>query len=338
MAELGRDDLEPARVVRADAGRYTIITQDEELRAQLTGRLMFQTESPADLPTVGDWVAIDAMHRIVHVLGRRTVLVRKVAGSRTVGQTIAANVDRLLIVNGLDGDFNLSRIERYLVLAHQAACEPVIVLNKADLCDAPELAAEQVCAIAPGVPVLVVSAETGRGWEALEAALPPRQTSVFAGSSGVGKTSLLNRLMGENERTTNDVREGDDRGRHTTTYRELVVLPSGALLVDTPGMRQLSAWAEDDDAPPGFDDVEGFASACRFRDCRHEGEPGCAVMQAIGHGDLDGRRFANWQKQLREAEQLRARQQSLSKRSDRKNTATMRAAQRGARKRKGGEP
>jgi ribosome biogenesis GTPase len=338
LAELGDSDLQPARVIRVDVGTYTLASADGERRAQVAGRLLHEAASLSDLPTVGDWIATDFQGRIVHVLRRRTILSRKAAGAPTLRQAIAANVDRLLIVSGLDGDFSLSRIERYVVLARRAGCDPVVVLNKADLREHPEEAADLVRAVAPGITVLVVSAATAQGWEALEAALVPRKTAVFAGSSGVGKTSLLNRLLGTQLRVTSEVRRSDERGRHATTYRELVVLGSGALLIDTPGMRELATWAEEGDELPGFADIDALSAGCRYRDCRHRGEPGCAVASAVERGELDPRRQASWEKQVAEDERLRARQDGLARRKERQLARTRRTFQRDHRKRKGGDP
>jgi ribosome biogenesis GTPase len=309
--------LVPARVIAAHRDAWAIATPAGDRDAVVAGRLRHEAAGPADLPAVGDWVAVGAVDTtaadgpavIQAVLPRRSAFGRNVAdGSRRTGarpeadQILAANVDVALLVAGLDGDFNLRRLERYLAVAYAGGTRPVIVLNKADV--AADLNGLRVAteAVAPGVDVRTISARTGDGVATLAADhLPAGLTAVVLGSSGVGKSTLVNTLLGSERQRTGAVREDDARGRHTTTYRELIRLPGGALLIDTPGIRSLGVAGAVDGLEPTFADLAGIAPSCRFRDCRHDGEPGCAVVEAIADGRLDADRLASHRKLEREA-------------------------------------
>ena len=253
-----------------------------------------------DWPAVGDWVVLEAGARIACVLPRQTAFARKEAGTATRQQVIAANIDVLFVVTGLDGDFNPRRIERYLLLAWESGAKPVVVLNKADVCADVEEAAGSIAALASGAPVLVVSAIEGWGLAALEAHLQPAQTAALAGSSGAGKSTLINRLLGRDQQRVQEVRAGDSRGRHTTVQRELFLAPHGWLLIDTPGLRELQLWAGPESVDAAFSDIASLATSCRFRDCRHQGEPGCAVVAS----GIDEARLANYLKMQRELAHL----------------------------------
>jgi len=239
---------------------------------------------------------------------------------------VAANVDTLFLVSGLDGDFNPRRIERYLTAAWDSGARPVVILNKLDRCAEPDRCLLEAEAVARGVPVHRVSAKTGEGCEALLQYLKPGETVSLLGSSGVGKSTLINRLLGREAQRTGDVREGDDRGRHTTTHRELLPLPAGGLLIDTPGLREVQLWEGDQGIESTFGDVEELAEGCRFSDCRHLGEPGCAVEEAVARGDLARERLESYHKLQREQQQLQIKQDELARlREKQKNKASQKA-------------
>jgi len=305
-----RADSVPARVVSQHRGRWRVAGGFNECWAEPSGKLRQASEIGGDWPAVGDWVAAQisvsrASAAIQDVLPRRSAFVRKSAGKGIAEQVIAANIDVVLIVAALDGDFNLRRIERYVAQCWESGARPVIVLNKADACAEAHSFAGHVEAIAMSIPVHVVSATTGDGVSELERSFAKGQTIVLLGSSGVGKSTLLNRLLLEERQRTQAVRKSDCRGRHTTTWQQLFVLPGGALIIDTPGLRELHLWNASEGLSQAFADIEALARHCRFRDCRHETEPGCAVLAALASGALDERRFENKRKLEREQEFLR---------------------------------
>ncbi len=286
----------PARVAAEFRDSYQVVGAQGELVARLAGRMRYQTE--ALRPAVGDWVALAPPGTILAVLPRKSSFTRKEAGRRTAAQVVAANVDTVFVVSGLDGGRSLSlrRLERYLTLAWNSGAAPVLVLNKADLCSEVSAYTQEVEAIAPGVPVHAVSAKEGLGLEGLRGYLQPGQTVAFLGSSGVGKSALINALLGEARQATGAVRADDHEGRHTTTRRELILLPGGGMVIDTPGMRELQLWAGEDDLAGAFTDVAALSANCRFRDCTHQGEPGCAVREAAQTGALDAARLESFHK------------------------------------------
>jgi ribosome biogenesis GTPase / thiamine phosphate phosphatase len=296
----------PARVVAVH--RETSIVRDGEgdRPATVSGAFRFEALAASDFPTVGDWVSLDRGGVIAAVLPRRSMFKRMAAdGSRRVAglddeQVMASNVDVALLVAGLDNDFNLRRIERYLAVAWSSGITPVVVLNKSDLADDVDGRLVAVDAVAPGVATVPVSAWTGAGLDDLRAHLLPGATAAILGSSGVGKSTLVNALLGEERQKTAEVRDSDSRGRHTTTHRELFELPGGALLVDTPGIRALEVLGADEGVETAFDDVADLATRCRFSDCSHDGEPGCAIRAAIADGRLDEARLASHRKLERE--------------------------------------
>lgn len=295
----------PARVVREHRGVYVVASQEGEMLGEISGRLRHRTPMRRDLPAVGDWVVAeqpDALSRaIIHaVLPRRSAFVRRSAGGKSEEQVVASNVDTIFLVSGLDHDFNLRRMERYLTLAYESGAEPVIVLNKADLCDDSDDARQQTESIACGVPILVVSATADLGLESLREALGPGKTGALLGSSGVGKSTLVNTLLGRETLRTAPVRQDDSKGRHTTTHRELIPLPGGAILIDTPGMRELQLVGDDSSLARCFDEIAELAAHCRFNDCSHTTEPGCAVLAALAQGRLDGQRYESYLRQRKE--------------------------------------
>ena len=306
--------LEPARVAAVLRGRLRLLDHRGLRPARLGGRLRHAAESSTELPAVGDWVAArpggEAL--VEHVLPRSSLLVRHAAGLKTEAQAIAANVDLVIVVSSLDADFNPRRLERWLDVITASGSSPLLVLSKLDACEEPGPLLAAAEAAMPGTPIVTLCALDGRGVDALETHLSPGTTLALVGSSGVGKSTLTNRLLGREVQATGAVRESDGRGRHVTTHRELFRLPGGALLIDTPGMRELGAWAEGS-APSGFDDLEELAEGCRFRDCAHESEPGCAVRSAIEGGALDEARLENARKLTRERERLAMRQDAAAR-------------------------
>ena len=291
--------FEPARVVAEHRGGYLVRAARDERLAHPRGKLR-DDEIHAGMPAVGDWVAVcDASgerYAIEAVLPRRTKISRKTPWLRVEEHVLAANVDTEFLVSGLDGDFNPRRLERYLVAAWDSGADPVLVLTKLDLLD-DESKLLQAEELAMGIPVLPVSNMSGEGIEEVAAMLAPARTVALLGSSGVGKSSLLNRLAGRRLMRTGELRS-DGRGRHTTRHRQLVVLPSGALLLDTPGLRELQVWEGDVDS--AFEDVAALAAECRFSDCAHATEPGCAIREALATGVLDADRWQSYLKLLRE--------------------------------------
>jgi ribosome biogenesis GTPase len=285
--------------------QYVLYTEHGELRAETTGKMQYKARSKDDLPVVGDWVVIRVREQegkatIYDLLPRKSKFSRKVAGPKTEEQIVAANIDTVFLVTGLDGNFNLRRIERYLVVAWESGANPVLVLNKVDLCEAIEPIRQEVEAIAFGVPIIIMSAVNNQGLDELLSHIKKGATGALLGSSGVGKSTIINHLLGKEIQKVQEVRQTDDRGRHTTARRELIMLPSGGLLMDTPGMRELQLWGGDEGIKDAFEDIAGLAQQCRFRDCQHGPEPGCAVQQALEDGTLDPGRFESYLKLQKE--------------------------------------
>jgi ribosome biogenesis GTPase / thiamine phosphate phosphatase len=306
--QLEADDLIPGRVAAQHRGAFLVWSADGELRARAAGKLFYAHEVGAPLPAVGDWVALARpggdTATITGILWRRSAFTRKEPGRGSGDQVIAANVDTALLLAGLDDDFSLRRLERYIATAWESGAEPVIVLTKTDLCADVQDAVLAVESVAIAVQVHPVSNLTGAGLDALAEQLSPGRTAVLLGSSGVGKSSLLNRLAGTELMRTSEL-ASDGTGRHTTTHRELVRLPGGALVIDTPGLRELQFW--EGDVSAAFEDIEALAAECRFRDCAHLREPGCAVLGAVDDGRLELDRLRSWRKFQRELEAVAAR-------------------------------
>lgn len=321
FAALRRAELIAARVAAVHRGRLELLSAAGALTGVPSGRMVHGAATAADLPAVGDWVAVDPESAVVHaLLPRRGGIARAAGDGRGEPQVLAANVDLALIVGSLNRDLNVRRLERFLTLAADAEAEALVVLSKADLSeDAAGQALEVRAALGDSVPVLAVSVVDGRGIAALEAWLAPGRTAVLLGSSGVGKTTLLNHLTGE-QRPTLPVRSGDDRGRHATTHRELVMLASGVLVIDTPGLRLPRVWEQAAGLLSVFADIDELARRCRFGDCSHRGEPGCAVAAAIADGRLPADRLAGMEKLAREEAWIASRRDERA-RSDRKRSA-----------------
>jgi len=315
----------PARVAAVHRGAFALAGHPHLERAELTGRLQADPD-PLAHPAVGDWVVIDQGGRIAGVLPRTTQLVRRAAGRAHAAQVVAANMDLVLVATALDGDLNLRRLERYLAIAWDSGASPAVVLTKCDLGEEPPALGE----LAAGVPILATSAIDGRGVAELRALVGPGRTAVLVGSSGVGKSSLINALLGEKRQRTLPVRESDRRGRHATTHRELFDLPDGGLLIDTPGMRLLGIYDDDSGMGAVFADIEELAASCRFRSCRHDGEPGCAVTAAV-----DSDRLAGWRKLQRE---LAHAERKLDRQAARSEKARWKSIHRSARARRKIDP
>ena len=301
---LAAEGLIPARIIVQQRGLYEIATDVGELSATLAGKLAYDAEDGA-YPVTGDWVAVlarpaEGTASIQHVLPRTSTFIRRASGPAARAQVVAANVDVALLAASMNADLNARRIERYLATAWESGADPVIVLTKADMCADANAHLSEIEAVAMGVPVLPVSAVTGAGLDALRAYLAPGRTAVLLGSSGVGKSTLVNALAGREKMATQAIREDDARGRHTTTHRELVLLPSGALILDTPGMRELGLWDAGDGMSAAFADIEALAAHCRFHDCSHHSEPGCAILEALETGALDAARWKAYGKLQRE--------------------------------------
>jgi ribosome biogenesis GTPase / thiamine phosphate phosphatase len=315
------DGLEPGRVTVQHRGVWGVATEQEETLVEITGRLRHAAE-PGELPVVGDWVGLRG-DQIDLVLPRRSKFSRKTPFTEVSEQVLVANVDVAFLVMGLDErDFNIRRLERYLTTAWEGGATPVIVLNKADLAAALERQLAETESVAFGVPVHVVSARAGEGVEALHPYLADAKTGVLLGSSGVGKSTLINALLGEQRLATGEVRD-DGRGRHTTSHRELLVLPEGGVLIDTPGLRELQLWETDGGLEKAFADITELMDECKFSDCAHETEPGCAVRAALADGSLPADRWESYLKLERELAHLERKLDPRLRSEERKRWAAM---------------
>lgn len=309
-----RERGRPGRVVEAYRKRFLMHLGDRVVWALARGSMFHRARTNLDLPAVGDWAVLEFAEpsrpeqaRLWRLLDRRTALVRQAAGERTRPQVIAANVDTIFVVTSCNQDFNLRRLERYLALVEDSGARPIVLLNKADLCAAPAPLVEQVEALAPDLEVLATSMVEPIGQRALAEHIEPGHTFALIGSSGVGKSTIINHLRGESVLATGSIRETDGRGRHTTTARQLLVLRGGELLLDTPGMRELGLWQTEQEVLEAFEGIDELAQSCKFRDCRHEHEIGCAVKQAVEDGELEPERLMSWRKLCEELDAQRQR-------------------------------
>lgn len=298
------DGLYVGRVFSQYKDIYKVMCENGELMAEVSGKFRFEAKVQSDFPAVGDFVMLDRNENrtghamIHHVLSRKSAFIRKAAGTSNVEQVVASNIDTVFLCMSLNNDFNLRRLERYLSIGWDSGAIPVVVLTKADLCDDVEQRLYEVASVCIGADVLVTSATKEHSYDQIMQYIKESQTVALIGSSGVGKSTLINCLIGEERLETNGLRN-DDKGKHTTTRRELILLKSGGMVIDTPGMRELGL--ENTDLSMAFSDIDELASMCRFHDCTHTGEPGCAVQEAICNGILDAKRFSNYQKLKKEA-------------------------------------
>lgn len=324
LSTLGAEEWRPARVAAEDKHHYQLLADEGVFVGKVTGKFRSVTRGQADFPKVGDWVAFspqagEARARIHAVLPRVTRLARKRKGRQTDEQVLVTNVDVAFIVHGLDRDLNVRLIERFLVMTREGGVQPVALLNKTDLDSHATDKVAELKRVLGDVPVLASCARSGRGIDAVGRYIEPGRTVVFMGASGVGKSSLINRLYGEEIQATTDVREGDAKGRHTTTWREMIVLPNGGLVIDTPGMREFHMWLSGEGVHEAFPDIEALSLQCHFRDCTHTGEKRCAVEAAVQSGELAEDRRQNFLKLKRELDYLddahRHRQRRVQRRS-----------------------
>ncbi len=319
----GENEYQIGRVALEHKRMYRVWSDHGELLCEVTGKFAFEAIAREDYPAVGDWVVIkeragEQRGSIHAVLPRKSKFSRKSAGLSTEEQIVATNVDTIFLVNSLNEDLNLRRLERYLLLSWESGANPVIVLTKADLCSSLQEKVSEVESIAMGVPIVSISVTEEKGIEELKPFLIPGKTIALLGSSGVGKSTLTNYLLGHEKQRIQDIRESDDKGKHTTTHRELFLLPDGAVLIDTPGMRELQLWESDSGLSESFADIEKAAENCKFSDCTHENEPGCGVTQQIELGTISQERLKSYKKLLRELAYLDRKQDKRAKSEERK--------------------
>ncbi len=313
------------RVYLENRRSFWLYTKAGEIKGDVSGKMIYQADSRSDFPAVGDWVVFrlqeDQSKAIIHaILPRSSKFSRKVPGSSIEEQIVATNIDTVMLVSGLDNDFNVRRIERYLVMVSASGANPVIVLNKADLCAELDLRLAEVERIAPNVPVVTISAKNDGQLIALGSYIKKGETVALLGSSGVGKSTITNHLLGGGERQkVQEVREGDDRGRHTTTKRELIVLPDGGLIIDTPGMRELQLWVSEEGLENSFEDIEALTAQCFYSNCEHNDTRGCAIEAALADGSLDHERWENHNKLQKELAHITEKQDASAALAKKRN-------------------
>jgi ribosome biogenesis GTPase len=316
--------LLPARVFRQDTNQYHLLSAQGKMVGVLPGKFRQEALSKADLPTVGDWVVVSPIDsdetdrvQIEKILERKSKFSRKEAGEVHDEQVVASNIDTVFIVSALDRDFNLHRIERYLLLSWTSGALPVLILNKSDVCKNIEKKVRDLEVIAMGSPIHVMSAKDNSGLDPLRGYLTTGSTCAFLGSSGVGKSTIINELLGYEKFDTGEVRSDDSRGRHTTTFREMVEATGGGMIIDTPGMREIQLWADNVSLAHSFQDIETLAASCKFSDCKHDTEPNCSITKAVSNGDLEPERLARYFRLSQELEHF-ARRQNTGARAGKK--------------------
>lgn len=319
--ERAGEGLLPARVTSQHRGAYGLMAGAGAVTGVAPGRMLYRATGQRQLPAVGDWVLIrpelDGPATIVEILPRGTEFVRRRAGSADHEQVVAANIDIVFVMSSLNQELSLHRLERYLIATRNSGAKAVVLLTKSDLVEDPSAAVESVRAVASGAPVHAISNVSGEGLDVVRGYLEPGRTIALLGSSGVGKSTLVNRLAGHELLRTQEVRDFDDKGRHTTTHREIYRLPDGSLLLDTPGMRELGFWDAEEGFQETFDDIERIVTHCRFRDCGHTNEPGCAVREALSEGIVTAARWESYQRFEREARYQHRRQDTGAARAAR---------------------
>lgn len=336
----GKEHVEPGRIAIEFNFNYRVYVDGDEIEAVAAGRLKHHAASRSEMPAVGDWVAVkkrpdEDRGSIQAILPRHSKFSRKVAGNVTDEQVVAANVDVVFLVMALDNDFSVRRLERYLLLARESGASPVILLTKPDLADDVPARVAQVERMAGGLPIHVLSPKFSEGIGQVSAYLVSGRTGALLGSSGVGKSTIINRLVGSDLRKTREVRESDSRGRHTTTHRELVKLPAGGLIIDTPGMRELQLWDVGEAVRETFEDIEALAVHCHFTDCRHRDEPRCAVKAAVADGRVSAARLESYLKLQDELAHLSTQQDERARLEEKRQSKVMGKALRARLKEKG---